>query len=87
MQIEFLNSVPDSISILENSVVISSKDVCDKINGYRVNEVEKIKQLMLKLYSNYNGFINPYSDNELHQAAELINKFLIKVNNIIYNGG
>jgi hypothetical protein len=42
MQIEFLNSVPDSISILENSVVISSKDVCDKINGYRVNEVEKI---------------------------------------------
>ena len=47
------------------------------------NEVEKIKQLMLKLYSNHKGFINPYSDNELHQAAELINKFLIKVNNMV----
>ena len=47
IQIEFLDNVPDTYYILGTEVIISDQDVCEIVNGYQVNEVEKIEYVDL----------------------------------------
>lgn len=47
IQIEFLDNVPDTYYVLGTEVIISDQDVCEIVNGYQVNELEKIKYVDL----------------------------------------
>ncbi|MGN1370839.1 MAG: hypothetical protein ACI4XM_00960 [Candidatus Coprovivens sp.] len=47
IQIEFLDNVPDTYYILGTEVIISDQDICERVNGYQVNEVEKIEYVDL----------------------------------------
>ena len=63
IQIEFLDNVPDSYYVLGTEVIISDKEVCERVNEYQVIEVEKIE----------------YVDLSQVDHSEMINNMIIKV--------
>ncbi len=63
IQIEFLDNVPDTYYVLGTEVIISDKEVCERINEYQVTEVEKIE----------------YVDLSQVDHSEMINNMIIKV--------
>lgn len=63
IQIEFLDNVPDTYYVLGTEVIISDKEVCERINEYQVTEVEKIE----------------YVDLSQVDHSEMINNMIMKV--------
>ena len=63
LQVEFINQVPDTYYVLGTEIVISDKEVCEEVNGYKINEVEKIK----------------YIDFSKVDHTEMINDLIVKV--------
>lgn len=47
IQIEFLDNVPDTYYVLGTEIVISDKEVCERVNGYQITELEKIEYIDL----------------------------------------
>lgn len=43
LHIEFFNDIPDKYYVLGNDIVIGSEDVCEYINGFQVNEIERVE--------------------------------------------
>lgn len=63
IQIEFLDNVPDTYYVLGTEVIISDQDVCERVNGYQITEVEKIE----------------YVDLSQVDHREMINDLILKV--------
>lgn len=63
IQIEFLDNVPDTYYVLGTEVIISDKEVCERINEYQITEVEKIE----------------YVDLSQVDHSEMINNMIMKV--------
>ena len=50
VEVEILNDVEiNKINVLDNEVVLSDEATCEKINGYKITEVEKIKYVDMSL--------------------------------------
>lgn len=50
VEVEILNDVEiNKINVLDNEVVLSDEVTCEKINGYKITEVEKIKYVDMSL--------------------------------------
>lgn len=47
IQIEFLDNVPDTYYVLGTEIVISDKEVCERVNGYQITELEKTEYIDL----------------------------------------
>lgn len=63
IQVEFTHKVPDTYYVLGTEIVISDKEVCEEVNGYKINEIEKIK----------------YIDFSKVDHTEMINDLIVKV--------
>lgn len=63
IQIEFLDNIPDTYYVLGTEVIISDKEVCERVNEYQITEVEKIE----------------YVDLSQVDHSEMINNMIIKV--------
>ena len=52
IQIEFINEVPTNYYVLGSEVLLADEKICEEINGYKINEVEKIKYVDLSEIDN-----------------------------------